>query len=149
MSNNTASEAQAVRSKVMDERRNVTSRISDMCRFVGFGLLAVFYGIKAGTGDFADAMQAKDSLLLAVGIFGVLTILLDYLQYLFAYVAVEDALTRKAEGYTYDDRSCSYKAWVAFFWMKQAAVGIGVIILFWLILASFWIGERAAFAPSA
>lgn len=111
----------------------ITSKISDSCRFVGFGLLAVFYAIKTDANEFtAKVLEAHPTLVFCVGLFGALAVLFDYFQYLAAHISVERALKR-TETYDYP-HDLALAARYAFYFAKQAAVGIGVSALVWIIL---------------
>lgn len=115
------------RASVLEEKRNVTGRISDSCRVVGFGLLAVFYSVRVGGVDMEKIGTAHPCLVWAVGIFGFLSVLSDYLQYTFAAFSVDSAL--KAPPHTYDDNSLPYKLRYFFYIAKQWAVVAGVVAL--------------------
>ena len=58
---------------------------------------------------------------------GILAILFDYLQFLAGYFSVNKALDSADN--TYDTALISYKLRVIFFWAKQAAAVIGILIL--------------------
>lgn len=114
------------RQKVLEQKQYVTGRIGESCRFIGFGLIAIFYTLKTSKEPFAqEIVAAHPSLLWLIGSFGVLAIVADYLQYVMGSFAVESALANEAGGYKYDDKSCSYRARSAFYWAKQVFVGIG------------------------
>lgn len=119
------------RIKVLEEKKNVTGRISDTCRIVGFGLLTVFYSIKIGDGKLAELGIGHPCLIAAIGVLGFLVIVFDYLQYFFGSIAVEAALTSNSR---YDDNSFAYKARNFLFIVKQYAVLLGVGVLVWLFL---------------
>ena len=129
-------EAKARRTRVLDEKRNVTSRISDTARYIGFGLLAVYYTSMSGDSAFAVSLRAGLSkyLLHAMGFAGAAAILFDYLQYLFGARSVEEALADP--GSEYNPRSCAYKAREMFFTLKQWAVGVGAILLIVLVFSA-------------
>lgn len=82
----------ARRDRVIEEKKSVTGRISDTCRFVGFGLLAIFYALHTGENELALRIRSEAPWkLFVMGAFGVLTILLDYLHYFFGSRAVTQA----------------------------------------------------------
>src|SRR5665213_1872801 len=114
-------------SNVLEEKKNVTSRISDSCRVVGFGLLAVFYSVRVGGGDMEKIGAAHPYLVWAVGGFGFLSVLFDYLQYTFAAWAVGNAL--KTLDCKYDPNSYAYILRQHFYVAKQVAIIIGVVAL--------------------
>lgn len=130
----TDSELKANRARLLIEKASVTGKISDTCRFVGFGLLAVFYTItvdhKSPTSSFEALPQC---LVLAIGLFGGFAIFFDYLQYLCGFLAVEHALTRELS-YDYDKSRWHYRGRVIFYYAKQFAVGMGVLSLIAAVL---------------
>lgn len=123
------------RERVLEEKRNVTTRISETCRYIGFGLLAIYYA----------AMIADESSLLAevwkvnlmafylIGVAGVLTVLFDYLQYFVAQFYIEKALS--GGQLLYDQNHWSYKGRVWFFWIKQFSALLGVLALLFTAIA--------------
>ena len=120
------------RSNVLEEKKNVTSRISDSCRVVGFGLLAVFYSVRVGGGEMEKIGTAHPYLVWAVGGFGFLSVLFDYLQYTFAAWAVGNAL--KTLDYKYDPNSYAYILRHYFYVAKQVAIILGVVALGYLFV---------------
>lgn len=127
MTNDTGAEDADRKAKVLEEKRNVTSKISDSCRVVGFGLLAIFYTLKIGSADMVKISTDHPYLVWAVGVFGFLAIFFDYLQYFFGSLTVDAAL--QAPNHKYDHASFAYKARGAFFHIKQYSVILGVIAL--------------------
>jgi hypothetical protein len=116
------------------QKQSVTGRISETTRFVGFGLLAVYFAIRTADSGFAAGLNAKHPrLLLLMGICGLTAILLDYLQYWFGSWAVAEAMRR--ESLDYDPESLWYKARGATFVLKQAAAIAGALFLI-IIFAS-------------
>jgi len=68
---------------VLDEQRHVSSKISDLCRYIGFGITAAVYSIFVSKSDFAMSLLASDKLLLVLtAITAIVIILFDYLQFL-------------------------------------------------------------------
>jgi hypothetical protein len=133
--------------RLLDEKRNVTSRISDTCRFVGFGLLAIYYSIKIGGNKLATQLQTEHRwLVFWLGLFGALAILLDYLQFVAGSLAVNKAL--RSAGLEYDTDWCSYKFRQLAFNAKQFVVLAGVAVLLWLIGTLEFAPSPARLAPS-
>lgn len=119
----------------LDEKRNVTGRISDTCRFIGFGLLAVFYTLKSSSEGFAVGLKDNyPCVVLAVGIFGGGAILFDYIQYWAGSRSVERALN--TEDFQFDPKHWSYITRGFAFAAKQALVFLGVIALIGLVFAA-------------
>jgi hypothetical protein len=114
--------------RIYADLRNVTSRISETTRFVGFGLLAVYYTLKVGEGALATQLSARFPCLLGVvGIAGAAAVLLDYLQYWCGVHSANVALRR--DDFTYDKRSGWYKARERTFLAKQVAAITGALAL--------------------
>lgn len=125
------------RKSVLAEKRHVSSKISDLSRYVGFGLVAVVYAIL--TSDSKIVIQLYErytTALLAAAFFGALTVILDYLQFLGGYLAVEQALQNEEGSYCYDDKSFWYKLRVNAFWMKQATAFCGALLFVGVITIS-------------
>lgn len=124
----------AQREKVLQQKQYVTGRIGDSCRFIGFGLLAVFYAINTSNEAFAKNIVASQELLLwSTGAFGALTILADYLQYVLGSFAVNAALRNKTGRYKYDDSSFSYRGREVFYHAKQLTAFLGAMALVGLV----------------
>lgn len=117
------------RKKVLEEKRHVSSRISDLSRYIGFALIAVVYAILTSDSSvIAKLYGTRSSLLLSAAAFGALAIMLDYLQFLAGYFSVQAALDNSTDDYKYNDKSFSYKTRVVAFWAKQVASIIGSLI---------------------
>lgn len=122
--------AEAMRDKVLSEKASVSSRISDLSRYIGFGLVAVVYTIlTAKPGALSESYSQYTDLLLWAGLFGVLTIVLDYLQYLGGYFSVGQALKNKEGGYRYPSETFAYKFRSFAFWAKQFTTFVGTTLL--------------------
>lgn len=127
-------ELKANRLRLLNEKANVTGKISDTCRFVGFGLLAVFYTIKLDLKSLTPTFDSLPSgLVIAVGLFGGLAIFFDYLQYWCGSRAVDHALSRSSR-YDYDENRWEYKGRKAFYCLKQLAVFLGVLSIIIVVL---------------
>ncbi|TDH38838.1 hypothetical protein E2A64_07020 [Pseudohoeflea suaedae] len=125
----------ARREKVIQTKADITGNISSTCRFVGFGLLAIFYTIQTGDSGYAQAVRLSLGWWLwIVGVSGAITILLDYLQYVFAWRSVASALADPE--YLYDTKSLSYCSWTTLFILKQCASVFGVAALCAVVIFS-------------
>ena len=123
------------RQQLLDEKRNVSSRITEIVRYIGFGLVIIFYTVMSGTDQFATTIREQSPCLLFVfGIAGVLTIILDYIQFLGGYFSVEAALDSEEQQYDY--RSLAYKARKWAFAAKQIVVAMGSAALFVVMVAA-------------
>lgn len=117
------------RNKVLEEKRHVSSKISDLSRYIGFGLVAVAYAIlTSSSADIASLYGERRFLVLLAAAFGTLAVILDYVQFLSGYLAVQAALKNKVGEFEYDDSSFSYKLRSGAFWGKQFASLAGASI---------------------
>ncbi|TJW51109.1 MAG: hypothetical protein E5X65_24615 [Mesorhizobium sp.] len=112
-------------------KQDVSAKISDICRFIGLGLIAVFYTIKTGLTD-TEYSTPENILLYFVGVAGVLAILLDYLQYFNNYRSVDNALKRAT--LRYDKDAASYRWGVIAFTWKQRITFAGALALIVLVI---------------
>lgn len=116
------------KARILDEKRNVTGRISETCRYVGFGLLVVYYAIQSGDSAFEERLRLDHSpLIYLVGACGVFSIAFDYLQYFFAARSVDEAYRRPTADF--DPHSVAYKARQVFFYLKQIVAVLGASLL--------------------
>lgn len=123
------------RKKVLEEKRHVSSRVSDLCRYIGFGVVAVTWTLITSTSDFATSITTNyRTWLMLSAIGGILTILFDYLQFLAGYLSVNEALNRTDN--TYDDKSLAYKSRKVLFWLKQVTAIACIVILIVVVISN-------------
>jgi len=124
----------ALRDAVMERRKEVSSRVSETTRYIGFGLLATFYAMISGDDAFfVEARTHWPLLLRLIALTGSIAVLLDYLHYVFAYWSTERALERTDAPNEYGTGWFSYRGENACFWGKQAAAIIGCVLLVFLV----------------
>ena len=117
------------RATVLEEKRHVSSKISETSRYIGFGLVAVVYAVLTSDSAFMEAIAAEHhSELLIAATLGGLTVVLDYLQFIGGYISVNAALNNVAGDYRYNKKAFFYRLRVASFWMKQITALAGSII---------------------
>lgn len=120
---------------LLNEKKFVTARISDTCRFIGFGLLAAFYAIvSSGQAPVSESNASARIFLWIAGVCGLLTVFLDYLQYVAGFVATNKAILNSKGRYAYDRRWISYKMREFLFMAKQlTALSGGLAIAVFMI----------------
>ena len=102
---------------VLDEQRFVTGRLSETCRYICFGLLALFYSIRDSDKGFSkELLNGFSGCLNLVALFAALAIIADCAQYVMGGIAVKEALKNKNR---YNDGWLSYKARTWFYEAKQ------------------------------
>ncbi|MDH5524738.1 MAG: hypothetical protein OEY01_12195 [Desulfobulbaceae bacterium] len=117
------------RKKVLDEKFKVSSRISDLSRYIGFGLVAIVYTILTSDSVAITKLYGnKNTLILVAACLGAVTIVLDYVQFLAGYFSVQEALENEAGQYKYNNQSIAYTARNFAFWAKQTSALFGAII---------------------
>jgi len=120
---------------IYDEKDFVTGRISETCRYIGYGLLAIFYTLHSSENAFAKALLEKNSSLLYImAVSGTAAIVFDYLQYLFGNLAAEQALRETgANQYLYNKKWISYRGRNFCFVLKQITALVGSAVLLWIV----------------
>lgn len=114
----------------------ITSRISETSRLIGFGLIALSFSIHGSeSGILIDVRVNSEILVNVFGTIGFLVILFDYSQYLFALMATQRALSRHENDYSFDRRWISYKLWRSCFWIKQILCLLGVVLSMYSFLS--------------
>lgn len=122
------------RKRRLNEKRYVTGRISETTRFIGFGILAIFYATVSSDKAFAKLVLADSRLELYLSAaFAAFAIICDYLQYLSGALAVEKALKRK-RNHLYNTAWFSYGARRVFYWVKQVSALIASILIIYIII---------------
>lgn len=112
------------------DKKDVSGRIGESSRFIGFGLIALTFTIHGSSNEFPKSIvQSYEFLLNMSGFLGCLTVLFDYLQYICGYFSVNHALKRDSDNFLYDPKSPSYKGRIFFFWAKQASAFLGGAII--------------------
>lgn len=114
--------------KRISEKVTRTTRISDLTRYISFGLVALTYSIFTSKSEFSLLLLVNfKNMFLFASLCGFIAIVFDYLQYLFGYISVNKAL--KESDHQYDDQWFSYRLIKIFFVGKQLFVLIGVFLV--------------------
>lgn len=130
------------RKRRLEEKQYVTGRVGETCRYIGFGLVAVFYAVSISSE--ALPMQIWSDYgwwVRAFGALGALTVLADYIQYLAGDFAARSALHRTNDGtktHLYSKKWFSYRLRN---WMnvaKQFFALIGASILTGIMVAALF-----------
>ena len=109
----------------VDLEKEISSRISETTRFIGFGIIAWVFAVNTSSSNFATTYLAEFGFFVGVaGILAVLGVLSDYFQYIFAYRSVDRAMQRDEHAFDFDYASFAYNA-QGFFWSaKQYLIGV-------------------------
>lgn len=125
--------------KIIEELQFISNRISKQVRTISISVLAIVWLFLAGGSDTPVLPSTPNkSLLFISGSFAMAVLLIDYFQYLFAYIN-SDQLRRKAENANkkkaaYDYTALLYRLRITAFWLKQiltlAAVSFLAVAVF-------------------
>jgi len=123
----------ARRESMKERYENHTKTVSQLMRYIGFGLLAAFYTTRSQLGDLAmgDVLSLVH---IAVGLCGMLAILSDYFQHMCAASTYRRAASDSKNAYQYNKKALSVRLTVFFYYSKQVAIAVGSISLATLIL---------------
>ena len=109
----------------------VTDRISTQVRIIAIGLLATTWSLLIQqTNIWPDILQYSRIHFIGISIFAIITLVFDYLQYIFSYLNINKKIKkmryekRDEADYDYD---IYYKLSVFFFYSKQLILLVGAI----------------------
>jgi len=113
------------RDKRLDEKRHVSQKLSDLIRYISFGIIAACYSMFTSDTNLILGILAKYKWHLSVATeFSVLSIALDYLQFLFAYFSNNEALSKESNLYNKDSICYQWRTYC--FYLKQASTLISI-----------------------
>lgn len=119
--------ARTRREKVLVQKAEVTTRISETTRTIAFGVLATCYALFFAEATLAKLFVPLRPMLLYAAVLALLTIMVDALQYGFGYVNVQRALAHEDQGYPKD---WSRRGRTICFFLKQfLAYAAGVLLV--------------------
>jgi hypothetical protein len=125
----------ASKQDILKEKEFLSDRISTQVRTVALGLLGITWGLLIGKSDAAvEIASSIGKHLMAIGGIAILTMFLDFLQYLFGYWYTDNLIkemekANEEEGkYRYSD--LRYRLRTFMFCSKQISLIIGVMWLF-------------------
>jgi hypothetical protein len=113
------------RTKTLDEKRHVSQKLSDLIRYISFGIIAACYSLFTSETKIILEILARYKFHLSVATeFAILSIAIDYLQFLFAYLSTNKAL--RNQNNLYDKSSICYQ-WRGYcFHLKQGTTLIAI-----------------------
>ena len=86
-----------------NQRKNqdyFSEKISELCRYIGFGTVAAAFSLFSDNGDFAHQLiKRSDSLLGWSAVTACIALLLDYLQMVAGYWSAADAAENEVNGF--------------------------------------------------
>lgn len=109
-----------------------SGKISELARYIGFGLVAVAFGLLSSDGVFARALAAKSATTLSwAGLLGCGTILADYLHLLMGWWSNTQAANNNKGNYELAGAGKVFRIFQdkVFFYLKQIFPLVGTILL--------------------
>ena len=131
--------------KICEDLEVLSGKISDLTRTISLSVLALVWLFIAG-GDDAPTLRLSPNggLLLLSGLFVLLSLLSDYLQFVFGYAnskevlsVAEAAETRQAK---YNTTSVLYRARSLLFWLKQLFALTALVVLLIAVVVAYACG---------
>lgn len=124
---------------IIDDLDFSTSRMSELARYVAFGLAAFTVLLMTSNSPSAQAiLKAHERLILICSALGCLSIVFDYLQYFFAYKSSHNAMKKFEENqgdyFAYQADEVWRRGRIAFFWLKQVATICGSLLFIVVVL---------------
>lgn len=120
------------RAKYRENQDYFSSKISELARYLGFGLVAVAFGLLSSDAIFAKALVAKSANYLSwAGLFGVTTVLADYLHLLMGWLSNTQAANNDKGKFKLAGIGIVFRFLQDrfFFYLKQLLPLAGVIVL--------------------
>lgn len=143
---------EARRAKYRENQDYFSGKISELSRYIGFGLVAVAFGLLSSDSVFGKALAAKANVTLSwAGLLGCATILADYLHLLMGWYSNSQAANNakgkfKLAGIGKVFRF--FQDWV-FFYLKQILPVAGTILLLIAVSKSVTIPLLGTSLPQA
>lgn len=119
--------------RALEDYKYTTGQVSDLIKYIGFGLLAAFYTTKGDVADLAEG-HWLELVHLATGLSAALIIFADYLHYLFASRTSHDAVLNVDNQFQFDRKSANYRLRRYFYYLKQFFTAVGAALVVVLIL---------------
>jgi uncharacterized membrane protein len=109
----------------IDRRQLAANRISEMCKYIGFGLLALAVATNSPISRSSEHTLIANLFAFAISLAGLLTIALEYANTLCIYLAADAATKDDAHKHLYNQESLSMRLSKVFFVGKQISAIFG------------------------
>jgi len=112
-----------------------SDKISELSRYIGFGLAAVAFTLLSSDSAFAKSLGgAENNLLIATAGIGCLTLLMDYLQLCCGWASASIAARNSTDKYKMTRGSRAFRCFQnIFYYGKQFSAFVGVITLITMV----------------
>lgn len=117
------------RMSVKKDRDFTTNRISDLSRYISFGILIAIFSVLTSPSIGRHVLAGFDQIFIFLSaVFAILTIIFDYVQYVAGYISSSAAYDNVGDDFEYEDSSCSNRLRAFSFWVKQVTTLISAIL---------------------
>lgn len=128
--------------ELIDELHFLSDRLSTQVRTVALGLLALSWGLLLGESRTAvEAAEAMKRGLLIIGVMAILTMFLDFLQYVCGYLDTNRVRERAAKSpekqALFNSSTLTYRSRNFLFWAKQILLSATVVYFVFLVSRYF------------
>ncbi len=127
-----------LKAKIQEDKDFTSNRLSELSRYISFGTLAVIFSILSSESLIWKKLQTDYKMLaFYCALFGIASIFLDLLQYVFGYFTSRKAASGSNPIYKYNKSWMTYRLRGGCFWIKQCSAalsGILLLIIVFLIL---------------
>ena len=132
-----ADDKEKLKAKIQEDKDFTSNRLSELSRYISFGTLAVIFSILSSESIIWKKLQTDHKMLaLYCALFGITSIFLDFLQYVFGYFTSCKAASGSNPTYKYDKSWMTYRLRKECFWTKQYSAALSGILLLVIILLS-------------
>jgi hypothetical protein len=122
---------------VLDQQQHVTENVTELCRYISFGIVATCYALFTSDAVFVKTLLENNQYwIIASALSASFAIASDYFQFLAGYISVRKALKNKKGNYSYDSSSITYNARFVFFVTKQILVTLSVIFFVYVLFST-------------
>jgi hypothetical protein len=131
--------------KICEDLEVLSGKISDLTRTISLSVLALVWLFIAG-GDDAPTFRSSPNggFLLLSGLLVLLSLLSDYLQFVFGYANSKEVLSvaeaSEARQAKYNPRSALYRARLLLFWLKQLFALSALVALLMAVISAYACG---------
>ncbi len=126
-----------LKAKIQEDKDFTSNRLSELSRYISFGTLAVIFSILSSESLIWKKLQTDYKMLaFYCALFGIASIFLDFLQYVFGYFTSRKAASGSNPTYKYNKSWMTYRLRAGCFWIKQYAAALSGILLLTIMLVS-------------
>jgi len=127
------------REEALASYKEATRNISNLVKYIGFGLMAAFYALRPEISELSSDDPIR-VLHMSVGLLGASVIVFDYLHYTFSARNAYIALLNKRHGFQYNRKLISYRLGRFFYFAKQISTFLGSMVIIILIILGDLVG---------